>query len=112
MTEKEVETAKHLLKIVKLMLTFNITLYSIDEFQGTPFYRQELKKRINTAKDSLELQANDLIKTMFGADEATIQAKLGEYEKVAERIAKADFDDLSAISQGLDKYFEEKSVNK
>lgn len=112
MTEKEVETAKHLLKIVKLMLTFNITLYSIDEFQGTPFYRQELKKRINTAKDSLELQANDLIKTMFGADEATIQAKLGEYEKVAERIAKADFDDLTAISQGLDKYFEEKMLGK
>ena len=112
MTEKEIEAAKHLLKVVKLMLTFNITLYSIDEFQGTPFYRQELKKRINTAKDSLELQANDLIKTMFGADEDTIQAKLEEYEKIAERIAKADFDDLTAISQGLDKYFQEKSVNK
>jgi hypothetical protein len=112
MTEKEIEAAKHLLKVVKLMLTFNITLYSIDEFQGTPFYRQELKKRINTAKDSLELQANDLIKTMFGADEDTIQAKLEEYERIAERIAKADFDDLTAISQGLDKYFQEKSVNK
>jgi hypothetical protein len=49
---------------------------------------------------------------MFGADEDTIQAKLEEYEKIAERIAKADFDDLTAISQGLDKYFQEKSLNK
>jgi len=112
MTEKEIEAAKHLLKVIKLMLTFNITLYSIDEFQGTPFYRQELKKRINTAKESLELQAAALIKTMFNADEATVQTKLEEYERVAERIAKADFDDLTSISQGLDKYFEEKTLGR
>jgi hypothetical protein len=109
MTEKEIEAAKHLLKVVKLMLTFNITLYSIDEFQGTPFYRQELKKRINTAKESIELQANDLIKTMFGADENTIQAKLSEYERIAELLAKADFDDLTAIGQGLEQYFKDKA---
>lgn len=109
MTDKEIETAKHILKVVKLMLTLNITLYSIDEFQGTPFYRQELKRRINVAKESIELQANDLIKTMFNADEATIQAKLAEYEGIAELIAKADFDDLTAIGQGLEQYFKDKA---
>ena len=49
---------------------------------------------------------------MFNADEGTVQAKLEEYERVAERLAKADFDDLTAISQGLDKYFEEKTLGK
>jgi hypothetical protein len=49
---------------------------------------------------------------MFNADEATVQAKLEEYERVAERIAKADFDDLTSISQGLDKYFEEKTLGR
>lgn len=110
MSEAEIKQAHHILKVVKLMCTLNITLYSIDDFEGTPFYKHSLKNKINTAKNALELEAKDLIKTMFKADEATIQAKLKEYEDIATMLAKADFDDLTAINQGLTKYYEDKKA--
>ncbi len=107
----ETEEKLHLLKLVKLMLTLNITLYSIDEFKADPYYLATLKKtrnKIDAAEKALYAKASELIAAMFIADNDTTQNKLIQYEEIAEMIAKGDFDDLTAIHQGLTQYYIEK----
>ncbi len=115
MTERTVEITPekaYLLKKIKLMLTLNITLYSIDEFKSDPQYYLSSKKfrnKIDTAEKAIEWKANEGVEDIFSADEKLVQSKLKEYEQIAKLIAEADFDDLTAIHEGLIKYFKEKN---
>jgi hypothetical protein len=111
MTPQEQQEKLQLLKLVKLMLTLNVTLYSIDDFKSDPYYLATLKKtrnKVETAEQAIENKVAEIIGAMFIADETTTQVKLNEYEEIARMIAIADFDDLTAIHQGLEKYYENK----
>jgi hypothetical protein len=111
MTPQEQQEKLQLLKLVKLMLTLNVTLYSIDDFKSDPYYSATLKKtrnKVETAEQAIENKVVEIIGAMFIADETTTQKKLEQYEEVAKLIAKADFDDLTAIEQGLIKYYQDK----
>jgi hypothetical protein len=93
------------------MLTLNVTLYSIDDFKSDEYYSATLKKtrnKVDMAEKSIEHKVAEIIGAMFIADEQTTQYKLNQYEEIARMIAIADFDDLTAIHQGLEKYYENK----
>ncbi len=111
MTTQEQQEKLQLLKLVKLMLTLNVTLYSIDDFKGDAYYTATLKKtrnKVETAEKAIENKVSEIIGAMFIADETTTQVKIKQYEEIANLIAKADFDDLTSIHEGLTKYFNEK----
>lgn len=111
MTPQEQQEKLQLLKLVKLMLTLNVTLYSIDDFKSDAYYTATLKKtrnKVDMAEQAIEHKVAEIIGAMFIADEKTTQHKLNQYEEIARMIAIADFDDLTAIHQGLEKYYEKK----
>lgn len=112
MTELTPEKA-YILKKIKLMLTLNITLYSIDEFKSDEQYYKSSKKfrnKIETAEKAIEFKSNEGIADMFSADEKLMQEELTKYESIAKLIAKADLGDLSAIHDGLVNYFKQKQI--
>lgn len=111
---REEQLHHQLLRIVKLSLTLNIALYSIDEFADTPLYSHELKNSLKHASKLLERKNNTLFGIMYKADENTTTETLKEYEYVINQltlmIAKASIEDISAMHDGLKKYYEDKAA--
>ena len=105
------ETQKRgLLKVIKLYLTLNITLYSLDEFAGTRFYVKEHRQQVNRTKELIERNTSTVIKDLFVADDAEVQKALSQYERIAEIIAGLQLDDLQDITDGLEQYKKDKSL--
>lgn len=110
---REEQLHHQLLRIVKLSLTLNVALYSIDEFADTPLYSHELKNSLKHASKLLERKNNTLFGLMYKADEQQTAESLKEYEYVIDQItrmiAAANIDDIQAIHDGLKKYYEDKA---
>lgn len=105
------ETQKRgLLKVIKLYLTLNITLYSLDDFAGTRFYVKEHRQQVNRTKELIERNTSTVIKDLFEADDAEVQKALSQYERIAELIASLQLDDLESIIDGLEQYKKEKDL--
>lgn len=105
------ETQKRgLLKVIKLYLTLNITLYSLDDFAGTRFYVKEHRQQVNRTKELIERNTSTVIKDLFEADDAEVQKALSQYERIAELIASLQLDDLESIIDGLEEYKKEKHL--
>lgn len=105
------ETQKRgLLKVIKLYLTLNITLYSLDDFAGTRFYVKEHRQQVNRTKELIERNTSTVIKDLFEADDAEVQKALSQYERIAELIAGLQLDDLESIIDGLELYKKEKDL--
>jgi hypothetical protein len=100
------------LKTVKLNLTFNILLFSLDEFVDTPFYKQETKQILNRAKEIVEQRANQQAVALFKAEPEEYQRQLFQYEHIAEMLAGADLFDLNTLHDGMVKYFEDKKAEQ
>ena len=99
-----------LLKVIKLYLTLNITLYSLDEFTGTRFFVKEHKQQINRTRELIERNTSTVIKDLFNADADEVQKALVQYERIAELIAGLQLDDLADIIDGLEQYKKEKAT--
>lgn len=104
---------EQLIRIVKLGVAFNVALYSIDEFVGTPLYSHELKAALKHASKLIERKNSTLMGIMYKADEKTTAEALKEYEYVIDQltlmIAKANVDDISAMYEGLQQYYKDKA---
>lgn len=99
-----------LLKVIKLYLTLNITLYSLDDFVGTRFYVKEHRQQVNRTRELIERNTSIVIKDLFNADADEVQKALVQYERIAEIIAGLQLDDLQNIIDGLEQYKKEKDL--
>lgn len=99
-----------LLKVIKLYLTLNITLYSLDDFAGTRFYVKEHRQQVNRTRELIERNTSTVIKDLFDADADEVQQALVQYERIAEIIAGLQLNDLQSIIDGLQQYKKEKDL--
>ena len=83
--------------VITLMVAAQVLNESLDELQGTPFYKQALKQSANRFQTILEKDCNRTIQELYATDDHTMMALQEGIYEIARKLATVHPTTIQAV---------------
>lgn len=95
---------RHTITYLNMLLATNFLLTCMDEFEGTPIYRHEVKKLANKFRNELIKMTEDDMTKVWGTNDSVMYQLMDEQEKLFKELAVMRPETCEIVNEMIAKY--------